>query len=436
MSTIPPIIAPDAPGYRRSAAAGPGPHRHRDIVRHDGANRRAGTRGFLETGSDRRAGRLHWMSPYATTKPWGSASIGSLDRRSDHFAGASRRRSSCWYCVTILAPAAHHFDRIDSLFWRSSRSATVHRGGRVALRGRTCWAPGRPRSASYSCWTCCRRRWCCSPPCSPWRSSLCGQRLGQRGRHFHPLFQFQLMGINGAFLTGDVFNLFVFFEVMLDRLLRPDAPWGGAAAAESGSICRDQPRRLDAVPVRGGRDLRRDRYAQHGRSRREGAQVGPETRAACTRRLLLLLVFCLKAALVRCTGGCPPPMRQRPPRVAALFMIMTKVGAYSIIRVHALVFGVPKRERWPRSRGALDHAGRPGDAGVGASVSSPADASRSGLLFGGLVDGFPSRRIGLFDVKVASRRRSITPSTARWPVQRCSCWPISCWSVAAAGWTR
>src|SRR3954470_14763642 len=37
----------------------------------------------------------------------------------------------------------------------------------------------------------------------------------QRGRHFHPLLQFQLLGINGSFLTGDVFNLFVFFEVML-----------------------------------------------------------------------------------------------------------------------------------------------------------------------------------------------------------------------------
>ena len=37
----------------------------------------------------------------------------------------------------------------------------------------------------------------------------------QRGRHFHALLQFQLMGLNGAFLTGDVFNLFVFFEVLL-----------------------------------------------------------------------------------------------------------------------------------------------------------------------------------------------------------------------------
>ena len=42
-----------------------------------------------------------------------------------------------------------------------------------------------------------------------------GSGWDRRGRHFHSLWQFQLMGINGAFLTGDAFNLFVLFEILL-----------------------------------------------------------------------------------------------------------------------------------------------------------------------------------------------------------------------------
>ena len=42
-----------------------------------------------------------------------------------------------------------------------------------------------------------------------------GSGWDRHALHFHPLFQLQLAGLNGAFLTGDLFNLFVFFEVML-----------------------------------------------------------------------------------------------------------------------------------------------------------------------------------------------------------------------------
>jgi multicomponent K+:H+ antiporter subunit D len=55
-----------------------------------------------------------------------------------------------------------------------------------------------------------------------------------RGAHFHALFQAQLFGLNGAFLTGDVFNLFVFFEVLLLASYGLMLHGGGAARSKAG----------------------------------------------------------------------------------------------------------------------------------------------------------------------------------------------------------
>ena len=111
-------------------------------------------------------------------------------------------------------------------------------------------------------------------------------RWDRAGVHFHALFQIQLMGLNGAFLTADLFNLFVFFEVMLAAsyglLLHGGGPRAGARRA---ALHRHQPGRLAAVPDRRGDALRRHRHAEHGRHRAEAAAgAGQRPRPAARRR--------------------------------------------------------------------------------------------------------------------------------------------------------
>ncbi|WP_428924874.1 monovalent cation/H+ antiporter subunit D [Marinibacterium sp. SX1] len=162
-----------------------------------------------------------------------------------------------------------------------------------------------------------------------------------RGRHFHALFQFQLMGICGAFLTGDIFNLFVFFEVLLI------ASYG--LMIHSGGVQRMRAGLQYVIINLAGSTLflfaLGTLYATTGTLNiadlAERVQQIPAEDAALVRvaAVLLMTVFAVKAAVFPVQFWLPGTYANAPAPVAALFAIMTKVGAYSILRIHALVFG-------------------------------------------------------------------------------------------------
>ena len=161
------------------------------------------------------------------------------------------------------------------------------------------------------------------------------------GPQFQALFQFQLLGINGAFLTGDLFNLFVFFEVLLiafyTLLLHGLGPQRVGAAVHVvvlnliGSALF-----LFAVGTL---------YGVTGTlNMADLARVIPELDAdtaplARSGALLLLGVFALKAALLPLGFWLPRSYAAALGATAALFAVLTKVGVYAILRVFPLAFG-------------------------------------------------------------------------------------------------
>jgi multicomponent K+:H+ antiporter subunit D len=166
-------------------------------------------------------------------------------------------------------------------------------------------------------------------------------RVDRFGPHFHALFQFQLMGLSGAFLTADLFNLFVFFEVLLIASYGLLLHGGGAARMRAaihyvsfnlaGSALF-----LIAVSSLYGitGTLNMADLAQRM------AQLPPDSALiARSAGLLLLVVFCVKAALLPLYFWLPTTYGAAAAPVAALFAIMTKVGIYAVARMYTLVFG-------------------------------------------------------------------------------------------------
>ncbi|MCG6882791.1 MAG: monovalent cation/H+ antiporter subunit D [Silicimonas sp.] len=167
-----------------------------------------------------------------------------------------------------------------------------------------------------------------------------GSGWDNRGRHFHALFQFQLMGILGAFLTGDLFNLFVFFEVLLIASYGLMIHSGGAPRLRAGV----QYVLFNLIGSTLFLFALGSLYAETGTlnmadlSQRVALIGAEETVGIRVAAVLLLLVFAIKAALVPLHFWLPSSYAEAPAPVAALFAIMTKVGAYAIIRVYTMIF--------------------------------------------------------------------------------------------------
>jgi multicomponent K+:H+ antiporter subunit D len=162
-----------------------------------------------------------------------------------------------------------------------------------------------------------------------------------KGPYFHFLFMMQITGINGAFLTGDVFNLFVFFEILLltayvlaiygsgsDRVKFGIRyvflnMFGSALFLISVGVLygivgtlnmADMAVKIAQVPAHDAMLVRSASY-------------------------MLVTVFAIKAAIFPLYFWLPGTYSVASPPVAAIFAIMTKVGIYAILRSTTLIWG-------------------------------------------------------------------------------------------------
>ncbi|RAJ00733.1 multisubunit sodium/proton antiporter MrpD subunit [Paenibacillus pabuli] len=156
--------------------------------------------------------------------------------------------------------------------------------------------------------------------------------------HFYPFFLFLIAGVNGSFLTGDLFNLFVCFELMLissyalivlggtERQLRETIKYVLINIVSSALFVASIGFLYSVTGTLNMADLS-NRIAEVGQS-------GVITLIA----VLFLIVFSIKAGLFLffwLSGSYAAP----PAVVTALFAgLLTKVGLYAIVRTFTLIF--------------------------------------------------------------------------------------------------
>jgi multicomponent Na+:H+ antiporter subunit D len=156
---------------------------------------------------------------------------------------------------------------------------------------------------------------------------------------YHPLFHVLLMGVSMAFLTGDLFNLYVAFEVMLMASFVLLALGGERAQLEGGVKYVTLNLLSSAVflaavgvlyGVAGTLNM-----ADVALAVARGTAPGVVTTLAC----LFLVAFGIKAAVFPLFFWLPASYHTPPVAVSAVFAgLLTKVGVYALLRAFTLVF--------------------------------------------------------------------------------------------------
>lgn len=169
----------------------------------------------------------------------------------------------------------------------------------------------------------------------------------QRSRYgFQPLLHFLLMGIYGAFLTGDIFNLYVWFEVMLISsfvllILGGKKPQLEGAVKYVAMSLLSSALFLAAIGFLYG-IMGTLNMADIARTVRENP-VNPYFMKIIGT--MLFFGFGIKAAIFPMYFWLPASYHTPPVVVSSIFAgLLTKVGIYSMIRVFSLFF--PVRDPW------------------------------------------------------------------------------------------
>ncbi len=160
---------------------------------------------------------------------------------------------------------------------------------------------------------------------------------------YHTLVLVLHAGLGGAFLTADLFNLFVFFEVMLISsyvLL----VLGGSRDQIRGGAVYVLTNLLGSTILLIGVALL---YGETGTVNMAELSLRiRDTGTAAVAGGLMLVAFSVKAALVPVHGWLPRSYPDASPAVSAMFSgLLTKVGLYALYRVYATVFGGDPRLR-------------------------------------------------------------------------------------------